>query len=331
MEKFKIKKRGGNAFLEEFAQKLIEVSELIGFKLSSRGWCYQLEGFRLVNKGQFDYAQSLINRARKRGFLPIDFIAVDETREFDYVELLDSETPTKFLKGWLERLKRIHEFYDAVSFWDGQKYYCQMLVEKIDLKTLNSPICKKYHVPIATTRGWADINQRGDMAKRFKEAEERGMIPVLLDEGDFDPFGHLISDKLKKNLKDIERGTGWNPENLIVDRFGLNYDQIEKAHLTWVDGNDFWITGSGKRLDPNHPVVKEWLKKYGPRKVEANAIVVMPDYARGIAEKAIRKYLGEDAMERFERARGKMQGEVKRLGQNIELGREVDRLLEKLS
>ena len=330
-----IKKRGGDAFLEKFAAQLIEVSEKIGFPLSSRGWCYQLEGFRLINKGQFDYVQTLINRARKRGFLPIDFIAVDKTRTFDLVEMLDSETPAEFLKDWLETFKRVHKLYDAVSFWEGQKYYCQMLVEKIDLKTLNThektgQICQKYHIPIATTRGWADINQRVDMANRFKESEERGMMPVLLYEGDFDVFGCLISDKLKKNLKDIERATGWSPDNLIVDRFGLNYDQIEEAGLTWIEGNDFWITGSGKRLDPNHPAVKEWLKKYGPRKVEANAIVVKPDFAREIAEKAIRKYLSEDALERFEQAKGKMQGKVERLGQKIELGREMDKLLKKL-
>jgi len=131
-----IKKRGGDDYLEGFAQQLIELSERVGFPLSSRGWCYQLEGFRLVDKGQFDFVQNLINKCRKRGFLPIDFIAVDKTRTFDHVERLDSETPEEFLKDWLDTLKNVHELYDAVSFWEGQKYYCQMLVEKIDLKTL---------------------------------------------------------------------------------------------------------------------------------------------------------------------------------------------------
>jgi len=168
------------------------------------------------------------------------------------------------------------------------------------------------------------------MAERFKKAEELGMIPVLLDGGDFDPFGHLISDRLKKNLKDIERGTGWSPDNLIVDRFMLNYDQIEEGGLTWIEGKGFWITGSGKRLDQNHPAVKEWLKKYGPRKVEANAIVVRPDLAERIAEEAIGKYLSGDALERFEQAKGKMQRKVKRLGQGIGLGPAVDGLAEKL-
>ena len=40
--------------LRNFAKNLLTISEKVGFKLSSRGWCYQLEGFNYITKGDFD-------------------------------------------------------------------------------------------------------------------------------------------------------------------------------------------------------------------------------------------------------------------------------------
>ena len=58
----KIPKSRGDKRTQElinFADKLMEVQRKIGFKISGRGWCYQLEGFGLIDKGQFDKIQKL--------------------------------------------------------------------------------------------------------------------------------------------------------------------------------------------------------------------------------------------------------------------------------
>ena len=74
------RRRGINRIpeLEAFSSQLKALSKQIGFKLSSRGWCYQLEGFGLINKGQFNRIQNLINECRKGGYLPVDFVAEEE-------------------------------------------------------------------------------------------------------------------------------------------------------------------------------------------------------------------------------------------------------------
>lgn len=83
----------------------------------------------------------------------------------------------------------------------------------------------------------------------------------------------------------------------------MNFDFIEAHGLTWIDN---LITGTGKNLaspsHPNHylPYVQEYIAKYGVRKCEANAIVVIPDIARELYRRAIESYLGTDALERFE-------------------------------
>jgi len=305
----KAKKEKFESELKVFADQIIAFSKKIGRKVSSRGWCYILESFRLINKSQFDFAEKLINKCRKNGLLPIDFVRVDETRVFRNVEALNPtpKDPQEFLLFWLEILLDIHEDKKDVGFWKGQECYIQMVVEKIDILDLFQPICEKYHIPIVNGKGWSSILLRASLAKRYKEAETLGLKPILLYYGDFDPAGLLIAETIKKNLKDIERGTYWNPENLIVDKFGLNYDFIEKHKLMWIDN---LTTGSGNQADKKRKYVKEYIEKYGVRKVEANAVLGTPKIALEHCEESILKYL-KNPFEAYDKEIKKEQLKVK--------------------
>lgn len=315
--------------LAEFSEYLQDLSYKIGFKVSSRGWAYLLETRRLINKDEFDKITNLVNRCRKEGYLPIDFVAEQEERSFKGIESPSTHPIKEEIKSWLEASLESHAYYTP-DWWDGEKYYIQMLVEKIDLITLFSPVCSDYHIPIATSKGWSSMLQRADYAKRFKKAETKGMKCVLLYCGDHDPDGLRISEFIRKNLNDLRNITwsegtpGYNPENLIIDRFGLNYDFIEENNLTWIDN---LVTGSGNILARNEggeilpglitqgknagkphqnfymDYMQDYLNKYGVRKCEANAIVTMPEASRNLVENAIIKYLGIDALDRFRNKR----------------------------
>ena len=222
-----------DARVREFAQNLMKFAEIVGMKVSSRGWCYILEGGRQIDKGDFDAAQTLINYCRKEGYLPINFVAEDETRKFDYVEPLFVETQraSKYLSNILQQVGEIWKHKNDVAFWKRQDCYLQMMVEKVDVKSLFSPMCKKYHIPIANAKGWSDISERADMILRFAKAEKMGKDCILLYFGDHDPAGVEIAETIPKNLEDLMRATRWNPQNLQVDHFGLNYDFIEQNQL----------------------------------------------------------------------------------------------------
>lgn len=81
---------------------------------------------------------------------------------------------------------------------------------------------------------------------------------------------------------------------------------IVTNNLTWIDN---LITGSGNDLgDPGHknyklPYVQDYLASVGRRKCEANSIVVVPQMGRKLCEDSIQKFLGKDALKRFERKR----------------------------
>ena len=296
-----------NISLYDFAEFMKETSREVGFRVSSRGWAYILEQKRFINKDQFDTVTNKINSCRKRGFLPIDFTAEESAREFSGVETVDEISIIDDFGNWIDAALVAANNY-VPDWWNGEEYYIQMVVEKIDLVTLFEPVCRQYHIPIANSKGWSSMLQRAEYARRFAEAEANGLKCVLLYCGDHDPDGLRISEFIRKNLNDLRNvewtdGTsGYNPSDLIIDRFGLNYDFILDNKLTWIDN---LITGSGRDLaSPSHknynmPYVQEYLNAVGSAKCEANALVVIPDVARTLVKESIESYLGPDALNRF--------------------------------
>lgn len=293
--------------LRVFADELLRMSELIGFKVSARGWCYLMEQAGLIDKSGFDKVEAWVNACRRRGYVPVDFVAEESARAFSGVEHPTEGSVKGLLKNLCHAVANGHDYYTP-DWWDGEDVYVQMLVEKVDLVTLFRPVTEEYHIPIANSKGWSSILQRAEYARRFQEAEWKGLRCVLLYCGDHDPDGLRISDTIRKNLEQVSGivwsdGTGgYDPAGLEIVRFGLNYDFISRHGYTWIEN---LITGSKRDLnDPAHknhylPYVQQYLRRFGPRKCEANAIVTTPDAARELVRDAIEEIVGPDALDRF--------------------------------
>ena len=121
------------------------------------------------------------------------------------------------------------------------------------------------------------------MMRRFAQHEAEGRRCVLLLCNDHDPGGLLISDTVQaENLEDLSGAVGRSPDNLVVIRFGLNANFINRHRLTWIDDLE---TSSGRQLDDRTHVdhdkrhVQNYITEYGIRKCEANALVVSPTLA----------------------------------------------------
>src|SRR6516165_6359866 len=289
--------------LRHWCEGIVEINSTLDFKVSSRGWCYILEEHSL-GKGDFDKAERLINTCRKNGLLPLDICCEDDGRQADHLERVVDVTPAAFAQSSVDYLiGGAHKHYYPISFWDGLDVYVQMTVEKIDLKSLFSAVCEPFRLPLQNIAGWNDINSRVAIMSRFKLWEERGKRIVLLHCGDHDPGGLNISNFLRSNLEDLADQVGWWPENLEIDRFGLNADFIRRHRLTWIDN---LITSTGGNLaDPRHrdhkkPYVQNYLREFGARKVEANALVVRPEAGRKLCLDTILKYVPEGAVEDYE-------------------------------
>jgi len=305
-----------------FCNHLKELKLTLDFIPSARGWCYYLEGLSVIKKGEFDTAQRIINDCRKSGMLPINICAVDENRSADGIHYHSSDG-TDFEIWAQNKISEIKytidnivesetenpaEDYFPYDWMDFQDNYVEVMVEKIDLIGIFKPICQKYGIPISNRRGWGDINSNAALMKRFEEWENEGKQCVLLYCGDHDPGGLHISDFIKKNLSDLSGAVGWSPDNLIIDRFGLNYDFIIENNLTWIDnletsGKD--QKGNARHLDdPDHsdfnkPYVKDYIQEFGVRKVEANALMSNIPAGRKLCEDSILKYMDKAGIDEY--------------------------------
>lgn len=307
--------------LAHFADLMIQIQEQIGFKVSSRGWCYISEQAGYIDKSQFDKVENAINRCRKEGLLPVDFVAEEDSRAFKGVEKPTEGTVNDTLRWMLSDVLNGSKYFTP-DWWAGEQYYIQMVVEKIDLKTLFQGICEEYHIPIANAKGWQSILQRAEYAKRFKMAEDMGLKCVLLYCGDHDPDGGRISDTMRKNIDDLkdvvwtDGEEGYDPSDLEIIRFGLNYDFIIKNNFTWIDN---LITGGGLDLSsPKHrnyklPYVQNYLKTVGARKCESNVLVTKPQEGYDLCRKSIEDILGSDALSRFTKKREHVDAEYKKI------------------
>ena len=309
---------GYQSDLRRFAGEIEQIASGLEFTVSSRGWCYILEEHG-IKKGQFDQVQKIINECRKNGMLPVDICANDEAREADvpgdYADVLplNDHAQSVFddiayvyehaLEDAQDRLE--DATYEPNAFWDYQRCYLEMAVEKIDLRTLFKPTCDRYKIPLTNIKGWADLNSRAAMMRRFEVHAAAGRQCVLLYAGDHDPSGLRISDAIRSNLFDVQDARYRNGDricfyanDLVIDRFGLNADFIERHGLSWIEGLQ---TGSGRDLasdthcDHNKSYVQNYLSRFGARKVEANALVTRPQAARDLCESAILRYIDLDA------------------------------------
>jgi hypothetical protein len=305
--------------VSDFCALILKIQSTMDFRVGSRGWCYILEQHGL-RKGDFTAAQKLITDCRKSGALPLNICDEDSARETIGLERIDSNDVDDQVDGWLYYLRNeAHRNYTPFSIWDGLNVYVEVAVEKLDLRNLFEPVCHEFGVPITNFKGWSDLNSRAAMMRRFQEREEAGRQCVLLVCGDHDPGGLLITNTLRKNLEDLECAVGWSPANLVISRFGLNVDFIEANRLSWIDNLE---TSSGGRLDdPGHadhwkPYVQDYIREFGVRKCEANALVVAPQAGRQLCRDAILQHIPATAVtayqEKLASVRAQLQSKMRR-------------------
>jgi hypothetical protein len=107
---------------------------------------------------------------------------------------------------------------------------------------------------------------------------------------------------------------GATPDNLIIERFGLDYDFITEQGLAWIENLE---TGSGKYPlnDPRHndhfqPYVQSYLEQFGARKCEANALVTRPGAGRELCQAAILRHVDQDGILEYDRNLASVRAEL---------------------
>jgi hypothetical protein len=307
--------------IEAFSKLIKQIRSTMDFSVGSRGWCYILERHGL-RKGEFDLAQTVITDCRKSGDLPLDICDDDASRESIGVEKLNKNNIDDEVESWINYLRdHAHKRYTPISFWADLGVYVEVATEKLDLRNLFEPVCTEFRVPITNFKGWSDLNSRAAIMKRCAAHEAAGRQCVLLLCGDHDPAGLYITEMMRTNLEDLSRavsleiGHDWSPDNLIIIRFGLNDKFIDRHNLTWIDNLE---TSSGGNLaDKNHrdhdkDYVQSYIRQFGVRKCEANALVVEPAIGRQLCRNAILNHVPASAPADHERKLNRIRERLRR-------------------
>jgi hypothetical protein len=231
---------------------------------------------------------------------------------------IDDRSPGDYFKELILTTQKKYQAYHPVNLHDFIDWSIVVAVEKIELMELFRPICDRYHVPLFNTKGWSDINSRCELLNYFKEMAQRGKQCRLLYCGDHDPGGMSISNALTINLQQLEKAVGFSSGFVHVERFGLNFDFIEKHGLSWIDNLDTSNSKTKALDDPKHPdhmkpYVQDYLKKYGARKCEANALVVKHEAGRQLLTDVLLKYIKPEQIIEYEQALAAEQKKVESL------------------
>jgi len=293
--------------------KAIDAKRTFHVRPRMRGWGYLLEGLNLITKGEFNALAKVINDCRKIKLLPMDIIAPDPDESRHFKGIHRAQNPKVFLE---ELRTNVREMLDSLpsnitDFFEGEKYYVMMVVEKGEVLSVFSLMCKNYHVPHVSSKGWSNLEIRANIAKQCLWAVAHGLSPVLLLFYDLDPKGIEISETFRKNLKDMEKATGWNPDgkSMIIERFGLNKEQIDTFKLSWIPNLK---TGKGRDPKPTVKVLR-YIRQYGQRKCEIESLFKSDETLRAaeqICRDAIERYYGSDAKERFKKKEEESKGKL---------------------
>lgn len=308
-----------------------------GIRWSTRGWCYALEESGL-GKNDFDAAENIIVDLRKDGIIPLDAVLEDAAREWSGFEALDADEVSDEAESILKTIGALIRWYRPISFWDTQDTFVCMAVEKRDLVSIFQPICSEYHVPIANFRGCPDLLSRGKVLLEFMRHWDAGRRVVILYCGDHDPAGLRMSGTEMVSNFAAMHGTLMNGQRLkfnqglfTVDRFGLNADFIKEANINWTENLQTGQKDKSKCADlssPDHndhskPYVQDYIREFGPRKVEANVLVSRMAAGQALCREAIERYIKPAAIEAYDSAlvplRQSLQVEVLKQLEDFEL------------
>jgi hypothetical protein len=197
--------------VEAFCAGILEIRGTLDFEVSARGWCYILEEHG-ATKADFPTIERLFVDLRKSGDLPLDICAEDEARSADHIESVTDDSPEEVVERWIEYVRdSACDGYNPISIWDNSKYYVEMWVEKIDLKSLFSNLCSRYTIPLINIRGRTCLNSRAGTMRRFQEREDEGKECVLLYCGDHDPSGLQISGDIRSDMESMTGATEYSP------------------------------------------------------------------------------------------------------------------------
>jgi hypothetical protein len=161
----------------------------------------------------------VLTRARLIGRIPFSAIA-DETRPFTSWDV--HQNPRNYCKREVDQFLK--------GYWrdllQTQPNHIELIGEKLTIEGSIRPVCSRYTIPFSIGRGYASLDPRYKLVKRFEKSGKEKLI--LLTLSDFDPDGREISSSFARSLRD---DFGIDENRIEPIQVALTKDQIVEFHL----------------------------------------------------------------------------------------------------
>ena len=192
--------------------------------LTLRGLHYQLVSFGMTNSlTHYKRVVSAMIDARWAGLVDFDAFSdhdrsmIGETK-YEETNLYSSiEEGKEAIKNWMDIYYK--------NKWENQPYYPEVFIEKKALQGVFKKICDSNRVALGACKGYPSLTFLNEATQRFKEAEDRGKIPIIIYFGDYDPSGEDIPRAIEENVKKL------GCESIVVRRIALLHEQVVEWHL----------------------------------------------------------------------------------------------------
>ena len=190
------------------------------------------------------------------------------------------------LSGWKSKGDFIERSLDSFltgyrrDLLQSQDKFIEICVEKDALSSIFTRAAGPYGVSVLPAKGFNSVSALNEYRDRVKHWGA-GKKPVLLYFGDFDPSGMAMLEAMQTTLKDE------------MDLPGVEYKRVALLEKDIADYNLPYDPDAIKKKDSR---TKEFVKKYGPKAVELDALP--PDVLTDRIKKAIEAELDMGAFDK---------------------------------
>jgi hypothetical protein len=192
-----------NSVIDNYAQQ--------GYSLSLRQVYYQMVARNIIENNERCYKNlgTLISDARLAGL--IDWNAIeDRTRSIR--SNAHWYTPKDIINS------AAYSYH--LDYWEGQKNYVEVWVEKDALVGIVGQICERLDVKYFSCRGYVSQSEMWGAAERLISSQRKGQNVIILHLGDHDPSGRDMSRDIQDRLRIF------GVTQFKFHRLALNMDQI---------------------------------------------------------------------------------------------------------
>lgn len=210
---------GSSKSVLEFISKALDKNSAEGYSVTLRQMFYLAVNANVMENEEREYKRlcSIVSDARLAGLIDWESFP-DMMRQTRIVETFSNTA--SFLNTIDE------QYYE--DLWKYQKNHVEVWVEKDGLIGTLERTCKLYRVPLFVSRGFSSHHSMYEASLRLRNKIKKGKQVILLQVGDFDRNGLLMSEDSIKRIRMFAKSDAIDSVRVCLNEDQIRYYNVPK-------------------------------------------------------------------------------------------------------